>query len=155
MLIAIVDGESIQRLGHYKTMFPNVSFPASGPDQHWMNQNNAKFVLSTKDFDATKQKIESVDPYIEGDYVYNVRIIELSSQEVTNRANTLNAQLATAKRNERNNLLKESDWTQGNDSPLSNSKKTEWANYRTALRDLPDASGWPNVDMPNSSDYVT
>ena len=155
MLIAIVDGESIQRLGHYKTMFPNVSFPASGPDQHWMNQNNAKFVLSTKDFDATKQKIESVEPYIEGDYVYNVRIIELSSQEITNRANTLNAQLATAKRNERNKLLTESDWTQGNDSPLSNSKKTEWANYRTALRNLPASKDWPNVDMPNSSDFVT
>ena len=155
MLIALVDGESIQRLGHYRTMFPNVSFPASGPDQHWMNQNNAKFVLSTKSFDRTTQKIESVDPYVEGDYVYNVRIVDLSDQEVTNRANVLNEQLATTKRNERNNLLKESDWTQGNDSPLSNSKKTEWANYRTALRDLPDANGWPNVDMPNSSDYVT
>ena len=155
MLIAIVDGESIQRLGHYRTMFPNVSFPASGPDQHWMNQNNAKFVLSTKSFDRTTQKIESVDPYVEGDYVYNVRIVDLSDLEVTNRANVLNEQLATTKRNERNKLLTESDWTQGNDSPLSNSKKTEWANYRTALRDLPDANGWPNVDMPNSSDYVT
>ena len=51
--------------------------------------NNAKFVLSTKSFDRTTQKIESVDPYVEGDYVYNVRIVELSeSREVTNRANT-------------------------------------------------------------------
>ena len=155
MLIAIVDGESIQRLGHYKTMFPNVSFSASGPDQHWMNQNNAKFVLSTKDFDRTTQKIESVEPYVEGDYVYNVRVVELSSQETTNRANIINEQIATSKRSERNRLLTETDWTQGNDSPLSNSKKTEWASYRTALRNLPSASGWPNVDMPNSSDYVT
>ena len=28
------------------------------------------------------------------------------------------------------------DWTQGSDSPLSNDKKTEWANYRTSLRDI-------------------
>ena len=155
MLIAIVDGSSIQRLGNYKTMFPNVSFPASGPDTDWMNQNNAKFVLSTKDFDRTTQRIESVDPYVEGDYVYNVRVINLSSQETTDRANTVNEQIATSKRSQRNKLLAETDWTQGNDSPLSSDKKTEWANYRTALRNLPKVSGWPNVDMPNTSVYIT
>lgn len=36
----------------------------------------------------------------------------------------------------RNNLLKECDWTQGADSPLSEAKKTEWATYRQALRDF-------------------
>ena len=155
MLIAIVDGESIQRLGHYKTMFPNVSFPSSGPDAQWMTQNNAKFVLSTKSFDRTTHRIESVDPYVEGDYVYNVRVVALSDQETTDRANTVNEQVATLKRSERNKLLADTDWTQGNDSPLSSDKKTEWANYRTALRNLPSTNGWPNVDMPNSSDYVT
>ena len=155
MLIAIVDGGSIQRLGNYRTMFPNVSFPASGPDSGWMTQNNAKFVLATKSFDATTQRIESVEPYVEGDYVYNVRVVELSSQEITNRANAINQQVATSKRTERNKLLTETDWTQVTDSPLSSDKKTEWANYRIALRNLPTANGWPNIDMPNSSDYVT
>ena len=36
----------------------------------------------------------------------------------------------------RDRLLLESDWTQGADSPLSDSKKTEWATYRQALRDF-------------------
>ena len=36
----------------------------------------------------------------------------------------------------RNWLLKDSDWTQFNDSPLSDSKKAEWKTYRQALRDL-------------------
>ena len=36
----------------------------------------------------------------------------------------------------RNGKLQMSDWTQGSDSPLSNDKKTEWANYRTSLRDI-------------------
>ena len=36
----------------------------------------------------------------------------------------------------RNNKLKDSDWTQLPDSPLSDSKKAEWATYRQALRDL-------------------
>ena len=40
-------------------------------------------------------------------------------------------------RNQRTDKLLFCDWTQGNDSPLSNSKKTEWATYRQALRDFP------------------
>jgi len=33
--------------------------------------------------------------------------------------------------------LRRSDWTQMIDSPLSDAKKAEWANYRQQLRDLP------------------
>ena len=51
----------------------------------------------------------------------------------------------------RNSKLQMCDWTQGSDSPLSSDKKTEWANYRTSLRDITNtyksinASGfsWP------------
>ena len=39
-------------------------------------------------------------------------------------------------REERNKRLAESDWTQASDSPLSGSKKTEWATYRQSLRDI-------------------
>jgi len=35
-------------------------------------------------------------------------------------------------------LLSASDWTQSSDSPLTDAKKTEWATYRQALRDLPE-----------------
>ena len=40
-------------------------------------------------------------------------------------------------RSERDNLLVSSDFTQLGDIGLSESKKTEWVNYRQALRDLP------------------
>lgn len=39
-------------------------------------------------------------------------------------------------REERDFKLLMSDWTQGADSPLSDSKKAEWATYRQALRDM-------------------
>ena len=42
----------------------------------------------------------------------------------------------TLLRDERNQLLLESDWTQGIDSPLDSSKKTEWQTYRQSLRDV-------------------
>jgi len=155
MLIAAIDGGSIKQIGNYKQMFPNVSFPSSGPDKEWMKENNVKLVLATRSFDDTTQKIEISDPYVEGDYVYTVRVVSLSSQEKTDRANTVNQAMATSKRFERNKLLADTDWTQVSDSPLSSDKKTEWANYRKALRDLPTVSGWPNVDMPNTSVYIT
>lgn len=54
-------------------------------------------------------------------------------------------------RNKRNTLLRESDWTQINDSPLNTEKKNEWLNYRNNLRNLPqtfinpDEVIWPDV----------
>ena len=39
-------------------------------------------------------------------------------------------------RHHRDMLLMESDWTQMPDSPLSDSKKAEWATYRQKLRDI-------------------
>ena len=39
-------------------------------------------------------------------------------------------------RRHRNYRLQECDWTQGVDSPLSDSKKAEWQTYRQALRDI-------------------
>ena len=40
-------------------------------------------------------------------------------------------------RAERDKLLTESDWTQANDTPLSDANVAKWKTYRTSLRDLP------------------
>tara|TARA_Y100000310_G_scaffold297270_1_gene330130 strand:+ start:390 stop:698 length:309 start_codon:yes stop_codon:yes gene_type:complete len=40
-------------------------------------------------------------------------------------------------RSTRNELLKDSDWSHGLDSPLSSDAKINWAAYRQELRDLP------------------
>ena len=46
-------------------------------------------------------------------------------------------------------LLKESDWTQFTDSPLTDSKKPEWKTYRQSLRDLPATESDPeNATFP-------
>lgn len=49
----------------------------------------------------------------------------------------------SALRHMRNVLLRESDWTQFTDSPLTDSKKTEWKTYRQNLRDLPASESDP------------
>lgn len=52
-------------------------------------------------------------------------------------------------RTTRNILLTESDWTQVEDSPLSEEKKTEWKNYRQALRDLTDLDDLTTIAWPS------
>jgi hypothetical protein len=57
----------------------------------------------------------------------------------------LDTALANQHRVTRNKLLADSDWTQMNDSPLSNEDKTSWATYRQELRDMSDLAAWPNI----------
>ena len=57
------------------------------------------------------------------------------------------AQQAEAVRSGRNNLLKDSDWSQGKDIPDAVSQP--WAVYRQALRDVPSQVGFPwDVQWP-------
>jgi hypothetical protein len=57
----------------------------------------------------------------------------------------LDAKIAEGHRTTRDKLLADSDWTQMNDSPLTNEAKTAWATYRQELRDLTDLDAWPNL----------
>jgi len=54
----------------------------------------------------------------------------------------------------RNILLKASDFTQIPASPLTDPKKTEWATYRQALRDLP-STATPALDDNGNLQNVT
>jgi len=53
-------------------------------------------------------------------------------------------------RNNRMYMLRSCDWTQTEDSPLTDAKKAEWATYRQALRDLPSQYS----DNDNINDVV-
>lgn len=55
---------------------------------------------------------------------------------------------ASSARASRNALLAASDWTQMPDAPLSAPQRATWATYRQALRDWPDAPGWPDAPLP-------
>jgi hypothetical protein len=61
-------------------------------------------------------------------------------------ADGANDRAAAANRIKRNQLLADSDWTQMNDSPLTDEAKTAWASHRTALRDLTAHTNWPNLE---------
>lgn len=62
----------------------------------------------------------------------------------------IDSKVASGIRSNRNIKLSNSDWTQLADASLSSSDKTDWTNYRQALRDIPASSGFPHdVNWPS------
>jgi hypothetical protein len=59
---------------------------------------------------------------------------------------------AKSVRTQRDDKLKETDWTQVADAPVD---KTAWATYRQALRDLTKANGFPwDIEWPNDPNHL-
>jgi hypothetical protein len=87
---------------------------------------------------------------IEGNYQANEHIV-VDGEAVARTDNILEIL-----RLKRDALLTESDWTQVNDSPLSDTKKAEWATYRQELRDLPSShqstTNFDDVVFPTQPD---
>ena len=48
-------------------------------------------------------------------------------------------------RSRRDEALQRTDWTQANDSPLSESDQLKYRTYRQALRDLTTHENWPEL----------
>lgn len=104
-------------------------------------------------FDGLESDAALNGSYIEGEYPSDhYTIVDGSpvrkAQSDIDQAETDRAW--TILRNRRNGYLTDSDWTQALDSPLSDSKKTEWATYRQTLRDLP--SNTTDPASPNFPD---
>jgi len=88
--------------------------------------------------------IQDGEGIITGNYQSNEHII-VDGKAVIRTDNVLEILRAN-----RDSLLAESDWTQMNDSPLSTSKKQEWATYRQDLRNLPNN----NVNITSIDDII-
>jgi hypothetical protein len=59
-----------------REMFPNTSFPTSGPTDEWLSQNGCFTVNQFKDHDPETQILLPCKPYLEGNVVYTVEISE-------------------------------------------------------------------------------
>jgi hypothetical protein len=80
-------------------------------------------------------------PIYGNDWVLTRTVVDLTADEIAEQ----DADTAELNRKKRNDLLADSDWTQMNDSPLTNENKTSWATYRQELRDISDLDAWPNL----------
>ena len=103
----------------------------------WDSENNKILAISTKDFGddwyPINKTFKGLDPKTEDSSAALVDgVIVISKININDNTKTLEKL-----RIQRTVLLENCDWTQLPDSPLTDSKKAEWATYRTNLRNLP------------------
>ena len=138
------DGTLVVGDAAFKKLFPNTSFPkvldetlVNGLGYDWV-YDGARPSATPPYETVVRDGVEQVS----GRWQTKFKITTADTDGKT----SIDNYTAEGKRGERNQLLKDSDWTQLSDKGgLSDSKVTEWATYRQSLRDLPTASGWPHT----------
>jgi hypothetical protein len=137
-------------VGDYRELFANTSFNTNGPTDEFLAENNAKKVNAFKAHDRLTQKLVQCAPYDDGEFVSMVQVESLTVEEIQAAKDSAMANIRAT----RNQLLNACDWTQAVDCTIA--KKTEWATYRQALRDLPSTITEPRTfsAYPNNPDYV-
>ena len=82
--------------------------------------------------------------------VYGLQTWQVTSASADEIAERLQAKSSEI-REQRNQLLKDCDWTQLNDSPLNADTKTSWATYRQQLRDVTSQTRFPwDIQWPST-----
>jgi len=79
MLIGIIENDVVTKIAHYKNLFPNTSFTTNGPSNEFLEANNAKRVSVYRDYDPTTQQLVRSAPYVDGDWIYTVRVENLDT----------------------------------------------------------------------------
>jgi hypothetical protein len=138
------------QVAHYKTIFSNVSFPASGPSDAFLAANGAYKVSLFRDHDRATQKLVPCEPVVENGFAYVVAVADKTAEEIAADVASKAAQMRAA----RDRALEASDWRVIRASETGVAMDADWATYRQALRDLPNDEAWPDVSLPNDPDYV-
>ena len=138
------------QVAHYKTIFSNVSFPASGPSDAFLAANGAYKVSLFRDHDRATQKLVPCEPVIEGGFAYVVAVANKTEAEIAADVASKAAQMRAA----RDRALEASDWRVIRAAETGVALAADWATYRQALRDLPNDEAWPDVSLPHDPDYV-
>jgi hypothetical protein len=73
MDIAKLDNGNIV-VGNYKELFPNTSFPVSGPNDDFFTENGCLKVSVFKEHDRNTEMLVGCEPYEENGMVYTVEV---------------------------------------------------------------------------------
>jgi hypothetical protein len=63
------------QVAHYKEVFKNVSFPASGIPDSFLEQEGALKVSVYKPYDPATQVLVPCEPYVEDGFAYTVKVV--------------------------------------------------------------------------------
>lgn len=152
MLIAKIKNGAVVEIAEHRALFPNTSFPVTGPSAEWLAEHSCMTVTLFKAHDRATQKLVTVDPYIENGQVFTVEVqdktqAELDAEQAAADAASKAGNEARAKRE-----LLDSDWSElptvrdvSVDPHLTNA--ADFDAYRVALRAIvvnpPAVAVWP------------
>ena len=130
-------------IGQLRKDHPNVSFPKNISAATLDAFNVVEVQAVTPPTVTHLQVWHETTPVLDGNvWKQSYTVSDVSAEDLASRTEGKKEEL----RNQRNQLLKNSDWTQVADSPVN---KDVWAAYRQALRDVPDQEGFPwDVTFP-------
>lgn len=139
-------------VGQLKIDNPDISFPVD-PDQETLSQFGVHPVhsLDQPEVDAKTHTAErkQLPELVDGQWVLGWNVRAKTNEEIASET----ASVSERERKRRDAKLSACDWTQLDDTPLSNAQKIAWASYRQALRDLPSSPGFPlDIDWPVAPD---
>jgi hypothetical protein len=144
MFVKITNGQVEKypySLDEFRKANPNKSFPRDIPTETL--EANGVFVIK-----------ETMHPIIDKKTHTYRWTVEFKDDAWTQVWSTSRLDQEVAEKNvrgHRDRLLSGSDWTQVADAPVD---QAAWATYRQALRDLPQAEGWPDVELPSEPGAV-
>ena len=146
MLYAKITNGKVEQIASLKGLFPNGDLANMTAD--WISKNTLLPVIDNLPYDITKEKLVAIEPIIQGGQVLAVEVQPLTADDLASKVIAQGERI----RIRRNQLLAACDYTQLPDN--NNPKKSEWATYRQALRDLPEQKGFPDVEFPKDPNYV-
>ena len=161
MLIAIINGQTVEQVGDYQVLFPNTSFPSSGPTDEWMTANSCMYVNTYLPYDPTTQILTTVAPYIlvadpekPLDWVYTVQVQDMTPEQLAAYQASIAAQIGA----QAQALLSSTDWTtipSVADSQQSNpylTNQAEFISWRSQVRAIAISPTYTSVIPPQPKD---
>jgi len=124
--------------------FPSTSFGERGPSLDWIKSEGYYVITVWKPYDHATEKLVSAAPHLYDGMCCLVDVEPLTAEELQARVDTQWQVIRT----QRNQMLKDTDWTQLSDSPVD---KAEWVTYRQALRDITKQDDPFNITWPNQN----
>jgi hypothetical protein len=121
--------------------FPNTSFGDRGPSVEWIAEAGYYVTSVYKPYDHATEKLVPANPHLFDGMCCLVDVEPLTAEELQARIDTQWQVIRT----QRNQMLKDSDWTQVADAPVD---KAAWATYRQALRDITTQTDSFNIVWP-------
>ena len=126
--------------GEFRAAFPSTGFPIHITEQTY-NEFGYDVVLEGPQAQPTRYQVGFADgvQQIDGKWFTKYSVADMDDEAKAAK----DEEQAKNVRTQRTEKLRDCDWTQLDDTPMSNTQKAGWATYRQALRDVPKQANFP------------